>query len=236
MVNMSIFKIFEFATSVSFILAIVTVIISFAIFFILKRIRDNENKTNTLIGIVADLTNELRNFSHSSKQFSMGSGIALNPLASDLNVNYYDEDKLEAIPNYDLEEVEHDEDEEEEEEEDADSEDDEDDENDEDDEDDHEDEDDDEHDEDDEDVKEDEQDKEHDDTSKTNELEKNLEILDVRDEDNNIKVVEVDEDLDLANYLKLTVKELKVIVKEKNLHSDPSRLRKNQLIDLLQKQ
>mgnify|MGYP006240792367 CR=1 FL=1 len=131
-----IFKIFEFATSVSFILAIVTVIISFAIFFILKRIRDNENKTNTLIGIVADLTNELRNFSHSSKQFSMGSGIALNPLASDLNVNYYDEDKLEAIPNYDLEEVEHDEDEEEEEEEDADSEDDEDDENDEDDEDD----------------------------------------------------------------------------------------------------
>ncbi len=228
---MSIFKIFEFATSVSFILAIVTVIISFAIFFILKRIRDNENKTNTLIGIVTDLTNELRTFSHSSKQFSMGSGIALNPLASDLNNNYHDEDELEAIPNYDLEEVEDDEDEEEEEEEDDDVEDDEDDEDDED-----NDVEDDEDDEDgeDNDVEDDEDEKV--DNVEIDELEESVEISDVRDEEDNIKVVEVDEDLDLANYLKLTVKELKVMVKEKNLHNEPSRLRKNQLIELLQKQ
>ena len=225
--SMSIFKIFEFATSISFILAIVTVIISFAIFFILKRIRDNENKTNTLIGIVTDLTNEVRTYTLNSKTLSMGSGIAY-----DYNsMNNYDEENIDNINNgYDdesetniQEDIES-----------VDDDDDDDDDNDDNDDDDENNNDDDETDDDDEENNDDdEENNDDDDNDTTSDV---LATIELSPNNEDIKVVAVNEDLDLANYLKMTVKELRGLVKEKKLHSDASKLRKKQLIELLEKQ
>ena len=211
---MSIFKIFEFATSVSFILANVTVIISFAIFFILKRIRDNETKTNTLIGIVTDLTNEVK-YTVNSRNISSGissdfsnkvfyndlNGIDIDNLSSlVVNEEHSNNDELDELDELDqLDELD-DEDEYEYE-----------------------------------DENEDENEDEHENKEENKEQDEDRN----NDEDNNtnnLKIIEVDEDLDLANYLKMTVKELKNLVKEKKLHNDVSRLRKSELIELLQKQ
>merc|ERR1711965_1255572 len=103
---MSIFKIFEFATSVS---------------FILKRIRDNETKTDTLIGIVTDLTNEVR-YTVNSRNTSSGissdftntvlnshlNGINMDNLPSlVINEQYSNDDELDELDELDEDEDEH---------------------------------------------------------------------------------------------------------------------------------
>ena len=250
---LNIFKIFEFTTSISFILAIFTVMISFAVFFILKRIRDNETKTNTLLSIVTELTNDFKQLSgyNHANQYMMNTGIPnLN-----INENEYHLQSIIEEPEY-TETHQH--------QDDNDSLDDDDDEDDDDMDDDDEDDEDDEDDDDDD----DEDDDQDNDTTVINDtvdmtsenkadqieqveqadeenisiMEDDLEILSLdndtkeKHENNGLKVIELDEEVHLADLVKMTVKDLRRMVVLQKLHNDPSKLRKNDLIKLLEQQ
>ena len=253
---LNIFKIFEFTTSISFILAIFTVMISFAVFFILKRIRDNETKTNTLLTIVSELTNDFKQMSsyNDANHYMMNSGISnLN-----INENEYHINSIEEEPEF--EEDADDEQSNDNDEQDGDDDDNEDDDDEDDDDEDDDDEDDDDEDDEDADGNEDKVENANsvdgvdNNTDDNNEQVNNEENISVMDDDleiislgndiqeinednkTGVKVIELDEEVHLADLVKMTVKDLRRMVVQKKLHNDPSKLRKNELIKILEQQ